>query len=144
MLITFITAGFNMFLAHWLPFVEDVILVLHFAAWLAMLVPLWALAPKASEEEVWHSFVDSGWGNTGVACLIGLLTNVGAFVGSDAPAHLAEELRDSSRLLPRVMFGRILINGAMGFFAVVTFCYTVGDIEAALTTPTGYPIIEVY
>lgn len=25
-----------------------------------------------------------------------------------------------------------------------TFCYTVGDVEAAITSPTGYPIIQVF
>jgi choline transport protein len=63
-MVTFITAGFNMFLAKWLPFVEGVILFLHFAGWLAMLVPLWVFAPKASNAEVWNSFLDSGWRNS--------------------------------------------------------------------------------
>jgi choline transport protein len=48
-----------------------------------------------------------------------MITNVGAFVGSDAPAQMAEELKDSSRLLPQVMFGTIMVNGAMGFFALM-------------------------
>lgn len=64
MLITFITASFNIFFAKWLPFVEDIVLFLHFAAWLAMLVPLWVLAPKANHSEVWNSFVDAGWRNS--------------------------------------------------------------------------------
>lgn len=53
-----------MFLANWLPLVEEIILFLHFAAWFAMLIPLWVLAPKASNAEVWNSFADLGWGNS--------------------------------------------------------------------------------
>lgn len=55
----------------------------------------------------------------GVACLVGMITNVGAFIGSDAPAHMAEELKDASKTLPRVMGWTILVNGAMGFIALV-------------------------
>lgn len=64
MLLTFITASFNVFCAQWLPMVENVILVLHFAAWIAIIVPLWVLAPRTPHEGVWSSFADSGWGNS--------------------------------------------------------------------------------
>jgi choline transport protein len=63
-MVTFITAGFNMFLANWFPFVEGIILFLHFAGWLAMLIPLWVLAPKDTNAQVWNSFLDSGWRNS--------------------------------------------------------------------------------
>ncbi|KAK3213494.1 hypothetical protein GRF29_28g62596, partial [Pseudopithomyces chartarum] len=144
MLITLFSALFNVLLAKWLPIVENMILVLHFAAWITILIPLWVLAPRTPHSGVWSFFIDAGWGNTGVACLVGMITNVGAFIGSDAPAHMAEELKDASKTLPRVMGWTILVNGAMGFIALVTFCYTVGDVEAAITTTTGYPIIEVF
>lgn len=64
MLITSLSALFNVFLADWLPFVESVILVLHFLAWIAVLVTLWVLAPRTPHTEVWNSFVDAGWGNS--------------------------------------------------------------------------------
>ncbi|PSN60203.1 GABA permease [Corynespora cassiicola Philippines] len=144
MLITILVALFNIFMASWLPFIETLILILHLAAWVGVIVPLWVLAPKTPHAQVWNSFVDSGWGNTGVACLVGMITNVGSFIGSDAPVHMAEEVKSASKLLPRVMIFTMMINGAMGFITLVTFCYCVGDLEAALTTPTGFPIIQVF
>ena len=56
----------------------------------------------------------------GVSCLVGMITNVGAFVGSDAPAHMAEELKDASKTLPRVMFWTIMVNGTMGFITLMS------------------------
>lgn len=55
----------------------------------------------------------------GVACLVGMITNVGAFIGGDAPAHMAEELKSASKLLPRAMLWTILVNGAMGFIMLM-------------------------
>ncbi|KAF2729568.1 GABA permease [Polyplosphaeria fusca] len=144
MAITFLVALFNVFLANFLPLVETISLFLHIAGWIGVLVPLWVLSPRAENHEVWNSFVDAGWGNTGVACLVGMITNVGAFVGGDAPVHMAEEVKSASKLLPRAMLCTILVNGAMGLIMLITFCYTVGDLDAAINSPTGYPIIEVF
>lgn len=55
----------------------------------------------------------------GVACLVGMITNVGAFIGGDAPAHMAEELKSASKLLPRAMFWTIMVNGALGFIMLM-------------------------
>jgi len=40
MCITVYIAIFNIFLANHLPFVQGVILILHFAGWIAIVVPL--------------------------------------------------------------------------------------------------------
>ncbi|PVI08325.1 amino acid transporter [Periconia macrospinosa] len=144
MLMTIFGSLFNIYLASFLPIVETISLFLHFAGWIGILVPLWVLAPRTPGTQVWTNFSDAGWGNNGVASLIGMITVVGAFVGGDAPAHMAEEVRDASKLVPRAMLWTIWVNGAMGLVMLITFCYTVGDLDAALTSPTGYPIIEVF
>ncbi|ORY17270.1 GABA permease [Clohesyomyces aquaticus] len=138
------SALFNIFFATWLPLAEILFGFIHFAAWPAILVTLWVLAPRSPSEQVWHSYHDAGWGNTGFACLVGLITSAGSFVGGDAPAHMAEEIKSASKVLPRTMMTTILVNGIMGFVTIVTFCYTMGDIDAAIASPTGYPIIQVF
>lgn len=37
----------------------------------------------------------------------------------------------------------VLINGAMSFAFIICILFTLGDLNAALSTPTGYPIIEI-
>lgn len=61
MLITFLVALFNIFLARFLPLVEIVILFLHFAGWIGIMIPLWVLAPRTPSKDVWNSFVNAGW-----------------------------------------------------------------------------------
>jgi choline transport protein len=96
----------------------------------------------------------------GLACLIGLITSVSAFLGGDAPAHLAEEVKSASKILPRAMITATIINGSMGLIILMyilpvffdpltdkhcrTFLYTMGDIVTAITSSTGYPIIQVF
>ncbi|KIY02245.1 uncharacterized protein Z520_02383 [Fonsecaea multimorphosa CBS 102226] len=145
MAITICVALFNIFLANHLPLVEGIILVLHVAGFVAILVPLWIMAPRTPSSEVWTSFTDgNGWGSIGVACLVGMITNAGALVGGDAAAHMAEELKSASKILPRAMIWTIAVNGLLGFVMLVTFLYTLGNLDEDLASPTGYPVIQVF
>ena len=58
-------AIFNTFLAKHLPLVEGMVLCLHIAGFVAILIPLWVLGPKASNHDVWTQFLDGGnWGSS--------------------------------------------------------------------------------
>lgn len=61
---------------------------------------------------------------------------------------MSEELRDASRILPQSMIWSTVLNGAMGWVMVITFCFCIGgsgnSIGDIIATPTGYPFIEVF
>lgn len=42
------------------------------------------------------------------------------------------------------MMWTVIINGSLGYVMLITFCFCVGDVGTALSTPTGYPFIEVF
>ncbi|KAF2843012.1 amino acid transporter [Patellaria atrata CBS 101060] len=136
---------FNTFLARRLPLVEGIVLVLHIFGFFAVLITLWVLGPKAPAKEVFTTFTDGGgWGNTGLSCLVGMLSPVFSFIGPDSATHMSEELRDASKTLPRAMIATALVNGAMGWIMIITFCFTLGDVESILSTPTMQPYIQVF
>ncbi|EXJ63331.1 uncharacterized protein A1O5_11652 [Cladophialophora psammophila CBS 110553] len=138
-------AFFNTFLAKHLPLVEGMVLCLHIGGFICILVPLWVLGPRGNSHEIWTVFQDGGgWGSTGLATLVGIITPATAFLGADAAVHMAEELRNASKTLPRVMLWTSIVNGALGFIMLITFCYTLGDLNSVLSTPTGYPFIQVF
>lgn len=60
--IILLVALFNIFLANHLPLIEDIILLLHFAGWLAIIVALWVLGPQSPNSFVWDTFTNAnGW-----------------------------------------------------------------------------------
>lgn len=136
---------FNAFLASKLPLLEGVVVVFHIAGFFAILIVLWVLADTTPASEVFTTFNNGGgWSTQGASCLVGILSPVFSFVGPDAATHMAEELQDASRSLPLAMVWTAIVNGAMGFVMIVTFCMTIGDLEVALDSPTGYPFIETF
>lgn len=77
MAISITVAFFNIFLANHLPLIEGAICVLHVAGFFAIMIPLWVLAPRTSNHDVWGSFVDGGpWGSSKFSHL--LMENVGS------------------------------------------------------------------
>ncbi|KAJ9603546.1 hypothetical protein H2200_011732 [Cladophialophora chaetospira] len=143
--IVLFVAFFNTFLAKHLPLVEGMVLCLHLGGFICILVPLWVLGPRGNSHQIWTQFEDGGgWGSTGLATLVGIITPTTAFLGADAAAHMSEELRNASKTLPRVMLWTSVVNGSLGFIMLITFCYTLGDLDSVLSTPTGYPFIQVF
>ncbi|KAL8698787.1 MAG: hypothetical protein Q9201_006379 [Fulgogasparrea decipioides] len=57
---------------------------------------------------------------------------------------MAEEVRNASKTIPRIMLATMIFNGALGFVMLVTLCFCVGNLEAVLDTKTGYPFIQIF
>jgi amino acid transporter len=143
--IGFLSIIFNSYLAKRLPLVENIILVLHITGFFAIFIPLWAMAPRNSAKMVFTQFTDGGnWGSIGLSCLVGMLGPVFTFIGPDSAAHMAEEIKDASYVLPRAMMWTAAINGTLGFAMLVTFCFCLGNIEDILANPDIMPFVQVF
>ncbi|KAK5131255.1 hypothetical protein LTR08_001160 [Meristemomyces frigidus] len=138
--------AFNTFAAKKLPLFEGVILFVHILGFFAILIPLWTLAPMARSSEVFGSFSNyGGWSSVGGACLVGQLASAGAFIGVDSAAHLSEEVKNASLVVPRMMVLTVLANGAMGLVMIVTYVFAIQDVEEQIVNSTAvYPFIDVF
>lgn len=56
----------------------------------------------------------------------------------------AEEIKDASETLPRAMMSSVAVNGVLGFIMLVTLCFTLGEVDAVLESPTGFPFIQIF
>ncbi|KAH3562396.1 hypothetical protein KXW50_006055, partial [Aspergillus fumigatus] len=55
-----------------------------------------------------------------------------------------EEIKDAAETLPKAMMSAVAVNGVLGFVMVVTLCFTLGDVDSILSTPTGFPFIQIF
>lgn len=144
MIFIVVAVAFNIFLAKKLPLVEGIFLVLHVVGFFAFLITLWVMGDRAPAGQVFTQFSDGGgWGNMGLSCLVGITTPLWCFLGPDAGAHMAEELKDASRVLPSAMVWATLFNGLLGLAMLITLCFCLGNVDDVLNSPTGVPIIQV-
>jgi choline transport protein len=148
-LLTFAVASFSVFfntiLVKHLPLVEGVVLIVHIFGFFAVLITLWVLGPVGDAYAVFTTFNDyGGWGNAGLSTLVGILAVMIPLLGADGAVHMSEELRDASKALPRAMIWTTIINGAMGWIILITFCMTLGNLDEVIDTPTFQPYIQVF
>ena len=69
------------------------------------------------------------------------LTSVAAF---DGILHMSEEVKNAAVAVPQTMVQGIIINGILAFGFLIALLFTMGNVENALESPTGYPIIEIF
>ena len=144
MLFLVISVAFNVFFARSLPAAEGIFLIVHVFGFFAYLIVLWIMSDHASAKDVFFTFADEGgWGNQGLSCLVGMTTPLWCFLGPDAGAHMSEELKDASRVLPSAMVWATIFNGLFGLVILITFCFCMGNMDDVLNGPTGIPIVQV-
>jgi len=57
---------------------------------------------------------------------------------------MAEEVVDAKKAVPKSLMLSIAINGTLGLAMLFVIGFCIGDIDAALSTPTGFPFMEIF
>ena len=58
--------------------------------------------------------------------------------------HLSDEITDPARRVPQAMMWAVALNAVMALAFVITLLFCIGDVNAALSTRTGFPIIQIF
>ncbi|ORY09001.1 amino acid permease-like protein [Clohesyomyces aquaticus] len=139
----FLMFGFNIFLAQHLPLAEGIILVLHVLAFFAFLIVFWTMAERSPADEVFTTWTNGGgWSSMGTSALVGLATPLWCFLGPDAGAHMSEELKDASSVLPKAMMWATFFNGIFGITMMITFVFCGGALDSVINSATGVPVLQ--
>lgn len=102
-------------------------MVVHIVGFFVFLIVLWVTREHAPAKEIFTQFQDNGgWGNTDLSVLVGITTALWCFLGPDAGAHMSEELKDASRVLPSAKMWGLVFNATLGLIILITFCFCLG------------------
>ncbi|KAF1967063.1 hypothetical protein BU23DRAFT_660972 [Bimuria novae-zelandiae CBS 107.79] len=135
----------NTLVAKWLPKFEGFLLVLHILGFFGVFIPLIVLAEHTDSSFVFWTFTfTEGWPLNGLSLCIGMISNVFAFMGGDAAIHIAEEIQNAPRVVPKAILKSILINGLLGLALMITVLHCISDLEQALAKNSIYPIMSIF
>lgn len=56
----------------------------------------------------------------------------------------AEEIENAAIIIPRSMCASVIINGFLGLGMLIAVLFCLGNLDNALSTPTGFPFIEIF
>lgn len=135
----------NTILVRKLPLMEGIGLVIHILGFFAFVVVLWVMGPRSNVKDTWTKFEDpSGWGNKGLASLVGILGPLLVLGSADSACHLAEEVEDAAYVQPRAMIATSIVNYSLGFVMSITVYSVLGnDLTGILSTPLGQPWMQI-
>lgn len=107
---------FNVYAANWMPRIQNLLLALHLICWVIVVVTLFTMAPHQPAKVLFTEFYNGGgWPTIGVSLMVGQISAIyGSLsrlsqarlrhcltpLGSDATAHMSEEVRDAGRYVP--------------------------------------------
>ncbi|KAF2681122.1 amino acid transporter [Lentithecium fluviatile CBS 122367] len=128
-----------------IPLLQDMGLTLVLGGGLVTIIVLAAMPDRhASSSFVWKDFVNStGWGN-GVAFLTGVLNGAFTIGTVDAITHLAEELPNPERDLPRGVFAQVGLGFLSAFFFGIALFYSITDLDAVVNSNGSFPLAAIY
>jgi choline transport protein len=86
----------------------------------------------------------SGWSSYGAAFLLGLINSNYAFGLIDATVHLAEEITEPERNVPKALYYTVIVGFITAWPTALVFMYCLVDFNAVSTTATGVPLLELF
>ncbi|KAF2240361.1 amino acid transporter [Trematosphaeria pertusa] len=129
-----------------LPAIEVAILVLHVVGFFAVLLPVVCLGPRSQPSAVFNTWQNAGgFSSQALSFFVGLNGNAIAFVGTDGPVHMSEEVRNAAKNVPRSMIYSTLLNGVLAFGILLAVLFHMGSMEDAMNNaPNGFPFIAIF
>ena len=76
--------------------------------------------------------------------MLAIANVVYSFLGTDAAAHLCEEIPSPAKNVPLVMLWPILMGIVTAWPFAVSCLASISDIQAVINTATGLPLLEIY
>ncbi|RHZ53567.1 putative GABA permease [Aspergillus thermomutatus] len=150
---------FNVYAADMMPLFNNLLMILHILSWTVIVIVLWAMAPHQSAKAVFTQWTnEGGWSSMALSALIGQISAIYAslsmftlsfgialiLAGSDATAHMSEEVKDAGRYVPIAIAWGYFSNGVMAIVIVISFLFAIPSVDDALSDNTGFPFIYVF
>ena len=121
-----------------LPRFEALMMALNFISFFAILIPMVVLSFHQTSSDIFNNFLSYGNLRTpGFPFIIGTIGNLFGFCGADGAIHISEKIGNTSVVVPRAITANYVVNGAVAFSMLSDTLFCMGDIGAALSSPTG-------
>ncbi|KAF9067726.1 choline transport protein [Rhodocollybia butyracea] len=129
----------------WLPVIQRLGSVAVVGGGIVTIVML-AVIPR---QHASAAFVFTEWDNqtgwpSGVAFLAGMLNGAYAIGTPDAISHIAEELPNPRRDLPKAVAAQMIVGTVSSLSFAIAIMFSITDLEAVLNTGTSFPLAEIY
>ncbi|KAI9166403.1 LOW QUALITY PROTEIN: putative amino acid transporter [Paramyrothecium foliicola] len=129
------------------PLTQQIGMLLVVAGGIVTVIVISAMPSQhASDEFVWKSMEENnltGW-QVGVAFILGVLNGAFTLGTADAVTHMAEEVSNPSRDLPRAIALQISVGGIYAFCFAIALGYAISDMSVLQESSDVFPLATIY
>jgi len=124
---------------RWLPFVTTATLYTSLVSFLVITIALPAKAPTHQDVKfIFATFTNNtGWSQSGIAFLVGLVNPNWGFSCLDTVIHIAEEVHQPERIIPIGIIGTVVIGFVTAFTFAISSMFSLNNFDAIVNTATG-------
>ncbi|KAI7859051.1 amino acid transporter [Circinella umbellata] len=125
--------------------INNFYVLLNLVATVVVIVCLYALPSKRNSASYVFTHYDnsySGW-NDGFSYILGMLNAMWTLCGYGACCNIAEECRDAARAGPRAIITSVISTVIAGWLILLAATFAVTDLDAALNSDFGMPMIQI-
>ncbi|KAI5478072.1 hypothetical protein MNV49_005437 [Pseudohyphozyma bogoriensis] len=98
--------------------------------------------PAAAVFTEWSN--ETGYASMGLAFMIGTINPAYGYTSLDTIVHLAEEIPQAARNLPKAIMACVGLGFITCFLFLICLFFSIQDIDAVLASPTDYPLAEIF
>ncbi|KAJ5379105.1 hypothetical protein N7509_012224 [Penicillium cosmopolitanum] len=136
----------NTLLQHRTPFFHDAGFILSITSFFVIIITCLSRTSSFNPSEfVWTTFINNtGWKSNAVVFLTGLANPNFMLAGIDGAVHMAEEVADAAKFVPRALISTVVIGFVTAFGFSLSMLYSLNDFEKVVDSVTGVPIYEIW
>ncbi|CAE6442432.1 unnamed protein product [Rhizoctonia solani] len=129
-----------------LPVLSTGSLYISIITWLVTTIVVPAMSnTKQSARFVFATFINqTSWNNNILAFITGLIWPSWCFGALDVATHMAEEIHQPERMIPKSIMVTVLIGLVSSLTYAIAMVFSIADFEAVTGSATGVPILELY
>lgn len=104
-----------------------------------------ARSPHAASDFVWSDWsADLGYDSAGFIFLMGMLNGAFAVGTPDCVSHLAEEIPQPERNIPRAIAAQMIIGFITGLAYLIAIFYAISDLNGIYQSGGTFPVAQIY
>jgi choline transport protein len=101
--------------------------------------------PHANSEFVWYTWsADLGYESAGFIFVMGMLNGAYAVGTPDCLSHIAEEIPQPERNIPKAIAAQMSVGFLTGLCYLVAIFYAISDLDAVYESGGTFPLAQVY
>ncbi|OJJ87711.1 putative choline transport protein [Aspergillus glaucus CBS 516.65] len=101
--------------------------------------------PYATNDFVWREWQNkTGYESQGFVFVAGMLNGAYSVGTPDCSSHLAEEIPQPSRNIPKAILAQMSVGFVTGIFYMIAIFYSINDLPKVISSVYGFPLAEIY